>query len=96
MKIFVGNLSREVTDDDLRQTFESFGKVNAAEVVKDRFSSESRGFGFVEMPAAAEAQAAIDGVNGTIVKGQALKVSEARARPAKLGGGGGPRGSRGH
>ncbi len=95
MKIFVGNLPPEVADDDLRQMFESFGKVNTAEVVKDRFSSESKGFGFVEMPALAEAQAAINGVNGTMVKGQALKVSEARPRPAKSGGGGGPHGRRG-
>ncbi len=96
MKIFVGNLSRDVTDDDLRQTFEPFGKVGAAEVVKERFSSESKGFGFVEMPAAAEAQAAIAGTNGTMVKGQALNVSEARPRPPRREGGGGPRGRRGY
>ncbi len=97
MKIFVGNLSADVTDDDLRQTFEPFGKVHSAEVVKDRFSSESKGFGFVEMPAAAEAQAAIAGVNGTTVKGRAVNVSEARPRPPRRdGGGGGPRGGRGY
>ncbi len=95
MKIFGGNLASEVTDDDLRQTFESFGKVNTAEVVRDRSSSESKGFGFVEMPTVAEAQAAINGVNGMMVKGQALKVSEARPRPAKFGGGSGPRDRRG-
>ncbi len=97
MKIFVGNLSTDTTDDDLRQTFEAFGKVNSAEVVKDRFSSESKGFGFVEMPAAAEAQAAIAGVNGAMVKGRAVNVSEARPRPPRRdGGGGGPRGRRGY
>jgi RNA recognition motif-containing protein len=97
MKIFVGNLSRDVTDDDLRQTFEPFGKVDTAEVVKERFSSESKGFGFVEMPTTAEAQAAITGVNGMMLKGRAVNVSEARPRPPRRdGGGGGPRGRRGY
>ncbi len=95
MKIFVGNLSRDVTDDDLRQTFEAFGTVATAEVVSDRFSSESKGFGFVEMPTLAEAQAAIAGVNGQMVKGRPVNVSEARPRPPRRegggGGGGGPR-----
>jgi len=94
MKIFVGNLSHDVTDDDLRQAFEPFGKISSAEVVKDRFSSESKGFGFVEMPAVAEAQAAIAGVNGTMVKGRSVNVSEARPRPPRREGGGGPRGRR--
>ena len=94
MKIFVGNLSHDVTDDDLRETFEPFGNVSSAEVVKDRFSSESKGFGFVEMPTAAEAQAAIGGVNGTMIKGRAVNVSEARPRPPRRDGGGGPRGRR--
>ncbi len=94
MKIFVGNLSHDVTDDDLRQAFEPFGKISSAEVVKDRFSSESKGFGFVEMPAAAEAQAAIAGVNGSMIKGRSVNVSEARPRPPRRDGGGGPRGRR--
>jgi len=95
MRIFVGNLSRDVTDDDLRQTFEPFGKVATAEVVKERFSSESKGFGFVEMPTSTEAQAAITGVNGMMLKGRAVNVSEARPRPPRReGGGGGPRGRR--
>lgn len=93
MKIFVGNLSREVADDDLRLAFEAFGKVDTAEVVKDRFSSESKGFGFVEMPMAAEAQAAIAGLNGSMLKDRAVSVSEARPRPPRHEGGGrGPRG----
>ncbi len=96
MRIFVGNLSGDVTDDDLREAFEPFGKVSSAEVVKDRFSSESKGFGFVEMPATAEAQAAIAGVNGTVVKGRPVNVSEARPRPPRREGGGGPRGRRGY
>jgi len=97
MRIFIGNLSSETTDDDLLQAFEPFGKVNSAEVVKDKFSSESKGFGFVEMPEAADARAAIAGVNGTMVKGRAVNVSEARPRPPRREGGGGPpRGRRGH
>ncbi len=94
MRIFVGNLSQDATDDDLRQAFEPFGKIASAEVVKDRFSSESKGFGFVEMPAAAEAQAAIAGVNGSVIKGRSVNVSEARPRPPRREGGGGPRGRR--
>jgi RNA recognition motif-containing protein len=89
MKIFVGNLSREVTDDDLRQAFESFGKVESATVVKDRFTGEGRGFGFVEMPSASEAQSAINGMNGKELKGKALNVNEARPKEERRGGRGG-------
>lgn len=80
MNIYVGNLSREVTDGDLREAFEAFGQVSSAMVIKDRFSGESRGFGFVEMPSRSEAQAAINGLNGTELKGRTLKVNEARPR----------------
>jgi RNA recognition motif-containing protein len=59
MNIYVGNLAREVTDEDLREAFEAFGQVNSATVIKDRFSGESRGFGFVEIPSKNEAQTAI-------------------------------------
>ena len=69
MNIYVGNLSFEVTDDDLRQLFAAYGEVESASVVKDRFSGESRGFGFVEMPAKKDADAAIAALNGTDVKG---------------------------
>ena len=96
MRIFVGNLSRDITDDDLRQAFEPFGKVESAEVVKDQSSSASKGFGFVEMPAVAEAQAAIAGANGKVVKGQPLNVSEARPRPPRRDNRGEPRGRRGY
>ena len=65
MNIYVGNLSFEVTDDDLRQLFSAYGEVESASVVKDRFSGESRGFGFVEMPAKKDADAAIAALNGT-------------------------------
>ena len=88
MKIFVGNMAREVMDDDLRQAFEAFGKVESATVIKDKFSGESRGFGFVEMPTASEAQAAISGMNGKELKGRAVNVNEARPREERGGGGG--------
>jgi len=81
MNIYVGNLSRDVTEEDLRQTFEAFGKVESVTIIKDKFSGESRGFGFVEMPAQAEAQSSITGLNGKELKGRPLKVNEARPRP---------------
>jgi len=80
MNIYVGNLSHEVTEEDLRQTFEGFGQVESVNIIKDRYSGESRGFGFVEMPAKAEAQSAINDLNGKDLKGRALNVSEARPR----------------
>ena len=89
MNIYVGNLSPEITEEDLQQAFEAFGKVESANVIKDKFSGVSRGFGFVEMPAKAEGQAAIDGLNGTQLKEQTLNVNEARPRPESRGGGGG-------
>ena len=88
MNIYVGNLSRDVTEEDLRQTFEAFGKVESVTIIKDKFSGESRGFGFVEMPAKAEAQSAITGVNGKELKGRPLKVNEARPSPQGRRGGG--------
>ncbi len=93
MNIYVGNLSNDVTDEDLRQAFEAFGQVTSANVIKDKFSGQSRGFGFVEMPGKAEAQAAIDGLNGKDLKGRPLNVNEARPRPegdrgGRRGGGG--------
>lgn len=95
MNIYVGNLSFEVTDDDLRQLFTAYGEVESASVVKDRFSGESRGFGFVEMPAKKDADAAIAGLNGTDVKGRSITVNEAKPKAPKSGGGGGGGGSRG-
>jgi RNA recognition motif-containing protein len=88
MNIYVGNLSPEVTEEDLQQAFEAFGQVTSVNVIKDKFSGRSRGFGFVEMPAKAEGQAAIDGLNGKDLKGQELKVNEARPRPEGRRGGG--------
>ena len=88
MNIYVGNLSREVTEDELRQAFEAFGKVESVNVIKDKSSGEPRGFGFVEMPAKAEAESAIAGLNGKELKGQTLNVKEARPRPERRRGGG--------
>ena len=64
MKIFVGNLSRRVTQDTLQELFETFGQVASAEIIKDKFSGESKGFAFVEMPSKSEAEAAMSGLNG--------------------------------
>ena len=80
MNIYIGNLSHEVTEEDLKQAFEGFGQVESVNIIKDRYSGESRGFGFVEMPAKAEAQSAINDLNGKDLKGRALNVSEARPR----------------
>ena len=95
MNIYVGNLSGDVGDDDLRQAFEAFGQVTSATVVKDKFSGESRGFGFVEMPSNDEAHSAIDGLNGKDLKGRSLNVNEARPRSERRGGRGGYSGGRG-
>ncbi len=89
MRIYVGNLSYQVTDDELRQSFEAFGEVTSATVIMDKFSGQSKGFGFVEMPSKAEAEAAISSLNGKDVKGRPLNVNEARPRPEGGGGGGG-------
>jgi len=89
MNIYVGNLSPAVTEEELRQAFESFGQVTSASIIKDRYSGLPRGFGFVEMSADTEAQAAIDGLNDTPLKEQKLTVSKARPRDERRGGGGG-------
>ena len=97
--IFVGNLDRSVTEDDLKQAFEAFGSVTNTSVIKDKFTGESRGFGFVEMSSDEEAKAAIEGLNGTDLKGRTINVNEARPRedrPRRPGGGrGGFGGNRG-
>ena len=97
MNIYVGNLSHDVTDEDLRQEFETFGQVESANVIKDKFSGESRGFGFVEMPSKEEAAAAISGLEERELKGRKINVNEARPRPTGRGGGrrGGHSGGRG-
>jgi len=90
MKIYVGNLSYEVTEDDLRSTFEPFGQVDSVNIIKDQYSGRSKGFGFVEMASAEEAKAAINDLNGKELKGRTLNVNE--ARPRTEGGRGGGRG----
>ncbi len=80
MNIYVGNLSYSVTEDDLKQAFEAFGQVASVSIIKDKFSNQSKGFGFVEMPTQEEAQAAISGMNGKELKGRAMNVNEARPR----------------
>ena len=89
MNIYVGNLSHEVTEEDLRLAFEPFGQVESAATIKDKHSGQSRGFGFVEMASKAEGQSAIDALNGTELKGRTLKVNEARPRTERRGSGGG-------
>ena len=80
MNIYVGNLSRQATEEDLRHAFEGFGQVASATIIRDKVSGQSRGFGFVEMPNEAEARAAISGLNGKELKGQPIIVNEARPR----------------
>ena len=80
MNIYVGNLSFDVTEEDLRQAFDPFGQISSVKVITDRYTGGSKGFGFVEMPNNAEAQSAISGLNGKELKGRTLNVSEARPR----------------
>ncbi|HSO81632.1 MULTISPECIES: RNA recognition motif domain-containing protein [Thiocapsa] len=89
MRIYVGNLTYSVTDDDLRDVFGEFGDLAAAEVIKDKFSGQSKGFGFVDMPNNSEADAAIKALNETDFKGRKLTVNEARPRAERPRGGGG-------
>lgn len=93
-KLYVGNLPYSVRDDDLHRMFESFGSVASAQVIMDRDTGRSKGFGFVEMGSDSEAQSAIDGMNGKEIDGRSLTVNEARPKP-EGGGGGGGRGGRG-
>jgi len=93
MNIYVGNLSYEVTEEDLKEAFEVFGEVDTVKVIKDNYTGRSKGFGFVEMSASAEAQSAIEGLNGKDLKGRNLNVNEARPRSEGRRGGarsGGP------
>jgi RNA recognition motif-containing protein len=88
MKIYAGNLSQQATEEKVREAFESFGEVSSATIVKDKYTGQSRGFGFVEMPDQAQAQAAIKSLNGKEFFGQSLNVSEARPRADRGGPGG--------
>ena len=89
MNIYVGNLSYELSDEDLRMAFETYGQVESATIIKDKYNGHSRGFGFVEMPTKAEAQSAINGLHGKELKGMTLNVNEARPRSQGRGGRGG-------
>jgi RNA recognition motif-containing protein len=90
VNIYVGNLAHEVTEEELKAAFAAFGQVDTVNIIKDRFSGMSKGFGFVEMPAKAEGEAAIAGLNGKNLKGRTLNVNEARPRAdGRRGGGGG-------
>ena len=98
MNIYVGNLSFTTTEVDLKEAFQAFGEVQSASIIKDKYSGESRGFGFVEMPNKDEAEKAMSMLNGKDLKGRTLKVNEAKARTDRpraggggFGGGGGSR-----
>ena len=96
-KLYVGNLSYNIRDDELQQAFAQFGSVSSAKVMMDRETGRSKGFGFVEMSSDAEAQAAINGMNGQALDGRAIVVNEARPREERPGGfrsGGGGGGGR--
>ena len=95
MNIYVGNLAYEVTEADLQKLFEEFGQVESAAIIQDKFSGQSKGFGFVEMSEKAKAEAAINGLNGRELKGRPLTVNEARPRTERRGGSGGSRGGGG-
>jgi cold-inducible RNA-binding protein len=90
LNIYVGNLSFNLTEDELRAAFQAFGTVEKAAIITDKMSGQPRGFGFVEMPNKEEAVKAIASLNGKDLKGRNIKVNEAQPRPA--GGGGGGRG----
>ena len=93
MNIFVGNLSRDVSDDDLKELFANYGQVKSAKVIRDMFSQESKGFGFVEMPGLSEAQKAMDELNTKDLKGKKITVNEARPRTGDRRGGSGSGGN---
>jgi RNA recognition motif-containing protein len=85
MNIYVGNLSYEVTEDELREEFAAFGEVASVTIMRDKFSGQSRGFGFVEMPSLSEGQAALTGLNGKLLANRELRVSGARERTERRG-----------
>lgn len=94
-KLYVGNLKYSVSSGDLHQLFSQFGNVRSAQVIEDRESGRSKGFGFVEMNSDEEAQAAINGLHGKDFQGRPITVNEARPKEERGGGGGGRRGGYG-
>jgi RNA recognition motif-containing protein len=89
MNIYVGNLAYGVTQEELRDAFAPYGQVDSANLITDKFTGESKGFGFVEMPNNAEADAAIKALNETQLKGRAMRVNQAKPRSDRPRGGGG-------
>jgi RNA recognition motif-containing protein len=87
MNLYVGNLALNVSESELQQAFEPFGEVTSVKIIKDKYTGESKGFGFVEMPSGAEAQAAMNGLNGKEMKGLAIKVNQAKPQKSKPRGG---------
>ena len=83
MNIYVGNLSYNVSEDELGAAFRSFGQVETVRIIKDKYSGQSKGFGFVEMPSTEEARSAITDLNGKELNGRTLKVNEARPKSEK-------------
>jgi RNA recognition motif-containing protein len=99
MNIYVGNLGKDVTDEELQNEFAAYGYIKSVKIIRDLFSGESKGFGFVEMPGVAEAQKAIESLNAKEIGGKKIVVNEARpktegGRGGSRGGGGGSRGGR--
>lgn len=92
MNIYCGNLSYKLTEDELRDAFAAFGVVDRAQIITDKFTGQSKGFGFVEMPNAAEANEAIKNLNDTMLAGRQVRINEARPREQRGGGGGGYQG----
>ena len=88
MRIYVGSLSPEITEEELRQEFEAFGKVDSVDIITDKISGRPKGFGFVEMASKSEAEAAITSLNGKTLKERTIVVNEARPRTDNRGGGG--------
>jgi cold-inducible RNA-binding protein len=89
MNIYVGNVPHEATDDEIRTLFAAFGNVASVAMIKDKFTGQPRGFGFVEMPTLSEGQKAIQDLNGKEFKGRNLTVNPAKPREERTGGGGG-------
>jgi RNA recognition motif-containing protein len=95
MKIYVGNLSFDITEEELRKEFQAYGQVGTVEIIKDKFTGKPKGFGFIEMPTISEAQAAIAALNGKMLKERALTVNAARPREERSDRGGQGRGGGG-
>lgn len=83
MNMYVGNLSFSVSEDDLKEVFSEFGEIKSIKIIKDRYSGQSKGFGFVDMPSNSEADKAIKALNGSQMKGQAIKVNQANPQGSR-------------